>query len=161
MVDDESVARYYIDLDGAVIQNRSVSAMIAERRCYVCQQEDAGEPMQDTDPKGLIDRIAKQCSQTDDYLLPDTPLKEGIFRIILAGGNKPMTADNISEELTARWAMSTYPRDLSSGVISRVLEHAQSYCVAVISPPEPEPEPEDVEVQSGDQTAAEDEESAG
>jgi hypothetical protein len=137
MEETDKAARYFIDHEGARDQRRSISALIAGRRCYACRQADTEEPVPTSDPQVYIAQIAKQCADTSDYLLPDTPIKEAIFRVILAGGNEPMTAEQVSETLLSRWAMSAYPRDLSPTVIGRILDHSQSYCVVVL--PEPSP----------------------
>ena len=141
MDEAENEARYYIDVEGAASEGRNIAAIIAQRRCYACQQEDSEEPEQVSNAGGYIKRIAQQCSGTDDYLLPDTPLKEGMFRVILAGGNEPITAEQVSEALSERWAMSPYPRDLSPGAIGRVLDHSESYSIKMVPLPETEPEP--------------------
>lgn len=120
--------RYFIDEGQAERLRRSLSLMVASRRCYTCQQGDV-EPPASSDVQPFIDRIAEHCALTSDYLLPDTPLKEAIFRVILAGGNKPMTAEEISEILSEKWAMTAYPRVVSSSVIGRLLDNSESYCI--------------------------------
>ena len=50
-----------------------------------------------------------------------------------------MTAREISEALTAKWALSTNRRDVAVAVVRRLLENAASYCI--VGEPEPEPEP--------------------
>jgi hypothetical protein len=122
--------RYYIALELAEARRRSLSAMIANRRCYTDQQGDDQDPLKATDAQPFIAQIAEHCSQTPDYMLPDTPLKEAIFRVILANANRPMTAEEISESLAKQWAMTTYPRDISTGVIQRLLDSSQFYCIA-------------------------------
>ena len=92
---DTPLPRYFIDEGMAEARHRSLPLMIASRRCYTCQQGDVESPaLSDLQP--FIDRIVEHCALTSDYLLPDTPLKEAIFRVILAGGNKPMTAEEIA-----------------------------------------------------------------
>ena len=136
MAETEYVPRYYVDVDEAANEHRSVKAMIADRRCTVCRQGDTAESVMAAKTNDLVKRIANQCLDAEDFLLPDTPLMEGIFRVILAGGNKPTTAEEVSEELSKRWAMSAYPRDLSPAVIKRVLDHSESYSIAVTPPSE-------------------------
>jgi hypothetical protein len=131
--------RYFIDLEGARGSNRSMATLIAGRKCYLDKQADTPESVLVSDPQEHIDRIVEHCVETPDYLPPDTPLKEAGFKVILAGGNRPMTGEEISEDLTARWAMSAYPRDLSPSVLGRILERSESYWVVAI--PEPEPAP--------------------
>ena len=95
---DMPLPRYFIDVGQAEARHRSLSLMIAGRRCYTCQQGNVQTPAS-SDLQPFIDRIVEHCALTSDYLLPDTPLKEAIFRVLLAGGNKPMTAAEIREIL--------------------------------------------------------------
>ncbi len=125
----EASPKYFIDVGRAEERHRSLSMMIAGRRCYMCQQGDE-ELAAASDTQEQIDRIVDHCAATSDYLLPDTPLKEAIFRIILSGGNEPMAAEAICEILTDKWAMIAYPRNTSPSVIGRLLEHSENYCIA-------------------------------
>jgi hypothetical protein len=134
--------RYYVQTDASDVS--SVSLLISDRRDYMSQQHDTLDEAASADPLLMIDQIADQSAGTPDYLLPDTPLKEAVFRVLLAGRNEPMSAADVSEELKQRWTMSTYPRDLSPGVIGRLLESMSAYSVGKIVPPEPEPAPEPV-----------------
>ena len=49
-----------------------------------------------------------------------------------------MTVQEISEELSGRWTVSPFPRDVSAPVLSRVLEVVEGYPIAAL--PEPEEE---------------------
>jgi len=129
---------YYIDLAGIGDQEISLSVVIAERKCYEHRPREADQSLLDSEPQSHIAEITGHCSETADYLLQDTPLKEAIFRVILAGGNKPLSAQDVSDTLMERWAMSAYPRDLSVRVIERLLEHSENY--HLVTEPEPEPE---------------------
>lgn len=126
--------RYYVSID--VEEGNSVSLLISDRRNYLTQQHDTIEEAATADPELLIDQIAGQ-SEEADYLLPDTPLKEAVFRVILASRNEPMSADEISAELRRRWTMSAYPRNLSPSVVERLLQNMGSYSIDSILPPEP------------------------
>jgi hypothetical protein len=132
--------RYLIDLVGACTHRRSLPMLIAGKRCYQDQQGDE-DVVKASDVKPYIRRIRDHCAEMSDYLLPDTPIKEAIFRVMLAGGNKPVNAEDITAVLTEKWAMTAYPRDTSPEVIQRVLEHSGSYCIARIPEPEVEEEP--------------------
>ena len=46
--------------------------------------------------------IRECCSKKKDYILPDMPTLEAIFRIYLANGNQPMPLDHVREQL-ADW----------------------------------------------------------
>ena len=146
--------RYFVDVEAANAQNRALPVLIASRRCHACQQADDEQPSASSDVKPYAERIAEHCGQTSDYLLPDTPLKEAIFRVLLAGSNEPMTADEISQIFTEKWELTAYPRDVSPGVIQRLLDHSESYCIARL--PEPEAEEGDEAEETPDDPPAED-----
>ena len=109
--------------------------MIANRLGYMDKQALEEDPTADSDIQPIIDLIVASSSHDADYLLPDTPLKEALFRIILANGNEPMDAGEISRILNERWAMSAYPRNLSPHVIDRLLENSGNYCIVPVDEP--------------------------
>ena len=128
---------YYIDLDGAE-HGRSMVAVVAARKCY--EHRSVADSAGDSKPGAHVKEIAGHCADTADYLLPDTPLKEAIFRILLAGGNKETTAEEVSQHLEARWAMSSYPRNISPDVIGILLANSSSYGILAVEEPEPSAE---------------------
>ena len=132
--------RYLIDLEGPCTHGRSLAMLIAGKRCYQDQQGDE-DVTQASNVQPYIKRIRDHCAEMSDYLLPDTPIKEAIFRVILAGGNQPVTAEEITQVLTEKWAMTAYPRDTSPEVIQRLLDNSGSSFIARI--PEPEVEEEE------------------
>ena len=135
--------RYFVRVEES--DASSVSVLISDRRDFMSQQHDTLEDAASADPTAMIDQIADQSAGTADFLLPDTPLKEAVFRILLAGRNEPMSAAEVSDELKQRWTMSTYPRDLSPPVIGRLLENMSAYSIGRILPPEPEPRAPDID----------------
>ena len=145
--EDGEAPRFFVDLEVASDRNRALPMLIAGRRCYQCQEGDPEPSVASTDVAGHIERIGDHCAQTPDYLLPDTPLKESIFRIILAGGNEPMSAEEVSGALESRWAMTAHARDISPRVIQILLDNSPSYCIARLPEPEPEVVEEEPEVE--------------
>jgi hypothetical protein len=141
--DDAPPPSYFIDPELAAAGGRSLALLVAARRCYECQQADADDGLESSDHEPFMERIAEHCSQTPDYLLPDTPLKEAIFRVLLTPGSEPKTPQDVSTVLSEKWALTAYPRDASETVIRRLLDNSESYCIARV--PEPEPEPEEAE----------------
>ena len=131
----ESYRMFVISEEHAASVGASLPLMIVNRLGYMDRQALEEEPTVDSDIQPLIDLIVSSSSSDADYLLPDTPLKEAIFRIILANGNEPMNAEQISEILNERWAMSAYPRGLSPHVINRLLEHSANYCIVPLPDP--------------------------
>ena len=109
-----------------------MALLVSNRRCYTCMQAGDGEPPTPTDVRPHMKRIAEHCALASDYLPQDTPLKEALFRVLLAGGNRPMTAEEISQTLSEGWAMTSYPRDVSPRVIQRLLERSGAYCISAV-----------------------------
>ena len=142
---------YLIEVNQSDEDSRAIALVIASRRCYMDQQADDEPPTVSSDPKKFIKRIAAHCAATDDYLLPDTPLKDAIFRVMLAGGNVPTTPDSISEILSEKWAMTAYPRDITPRVIQRLLDNSQAYGIFRILDPEPEEPEEEKEQATGEE----------
>jgi hypothetical protein len=128
--EDQAPGRYYISEELSELNHRALPIIIAGRMGYMSQQAFDGPPTPDSDIQPYIDRIADFDSHEPDFLLPDTPLKEAVFRVLLAHRNLPMTAAQISEHLVERWAMSAYPRELSPEVIERLLNNSPNYCIA-------------------------------
>ena len=133
-------ARYEIDAREAEFRGRSLPMLIASKRCYACRSADDEEPSQSSDAGPYIQRIAEHCAETENYLLDDTPLKEALFRVILAGGNQPATSEEFSQILKDKWAMTPNARDISAEVVQKVLDHGGSYCILRL--PEPHNEEE-------------------
>ena len=131
----DGYARFAISEEHAANINAALPVMIASRMGYLDRQALEEEPTAAADIQSYIDLIVERSSKEADYLLPDTPLKEALFRLILANGNKPMTASQISATLSERWAMSPYPRNLSTFVINRLLENSGNYCIVAIEEP--------------------------
>ena len=131
-----SYAPHRIDSDLADASGRSLSVLIHRRQCYTCAQSYDESAVMALEPQDFIDQIAAHCAEQEDYLLPDTPIREAIFRALLGNGNEPMDAEQISALLTEKWAMTPFPRDTSPALIQRLMDNDSYYCVA----PAPQPE---------------------
>lgn len=134
--DTKPPPRYIIGQDKDKAHQRSLPLLIAGRRCFSCRQADDEMPIPSSNPKQYVERIVEHCSETSDYLLPDTPLKEAIFRVMLAAGNVESTAEQVGSTLRGEWVSTTYPRDLSTRVIQRMMDQSDFYCIGRL--PEPE-----------------------
>ena len=131
----DSYRMFVISEEHAAGIGAALPLMIANRLGYMDRQALEEEPTADSEVAPYIDLIVASSSNDADYLLPDTPLKEALFRIILANGNRPMDAEEISRILNERWAMSAYPRNLSPHVINRLLENSANYCIVPVDEP--------------------------
>ena len=126
---------YFIDPDSAEAARRSLPVLIANRLCYMCRQGYEDDQIVGEDPQDFIDLIVGHCSNEQDFLLPDTPMKEAVFRILLGNANDPMTAEQISAELSSRWPMT---RITSPEVIQRLLDNSDYYCIGPVPVADPD-----------------------
>ena len=120
---------YQIDTDGAFDKGRDIKSILVSRMGYLLQQQLSAEELESMAPEDLVMQIVYQVAETEDYLLPDTPLKEAIFRVLLANDNKPMGPQSISSVLEEKWQLSPYPRDISASTIAKLLDHSDPYCI--------------------------------
>lgn len=123
----ESEMKFQVDYHAGAETRVSMALLIASRKCYECRQNDIEASVAQSDPKIHVKRVSQHCFNSADYLLPDTPLKEAIFRVLLSKGNRGMTAEEISTVLTTRWALSTNRRAIPAGVILRLLKASAYY----------------------------------
>lgn len=149
---DEKAVHYHIDIrDEKDTGRRAIKHMIVSRMGYTNQQSFTADVIEDMEAEDMIQHVAHQAADADDFLLPDTPLKEAIFRVLLANENKPMTAEQISKTLEDKWPITPYPRDLSPAVIERLLENSgDTYCIARTQPEEEAPQDTDAAPQDGE-----------
>jgi hypothetical protein len=130
--------RYQLDVDNIHGSSASLSALVAVRKCYMHRPTDNEHSALDTSPEEHIKEVQGCCAAAADYLLPDTPLKDAVFRVLVARGNEPLTSQDISNDLSERWAASAYPRDLSPRVIEKILDNGANYLIHEM--PEPKPD---------------------
>ena len=121
--------RYKLDVENTHGSSASLSALVAARKCYMHRPTGNEHSALDVTPAEHIREVRGCCADAPDFLLPDTPIKDAVFRVFVARGNKPLTAQDISDDLSERWAASAYPRDLSARVIQRVLDSAANYFI--------------------------------
>ena len=121
--------KYAIDFKAIEAEGRSAAFLVASRCCWQCQQVIDEQPELSSDLKYLMSQIKSDCSLRADYLLPGTPLTEAIFRLLVATGNKPLTVQQIAEQLSAAWASVIYMKDLSEELLIRLLETENDYLI--------------------------------
>ena len=118
--------------------HRSVALIIADRRDYAVKQSGNMQEVLSSNLKELVKAISVQAIDSQEYLLPDMPLKEAVFRAVLANKNKPISPVAISQKLKNSWPVNTYPRDISPKVIQSLLENMTEYPIKKIIPNDPE-----------------------
>ena len=119
--------KFKVDYNAGGETGVSIALLIASRKCYECRQNDIEPSVAQSAPTIQVKRISQHCFNTADYLLPDTPLKEAVFRVLLSKRNRAMSAEEISTDLAKRWGQSINRREVSAGVIGRLLEDSTYY----------------------------------
>lgn len=133
--------RWYEDRD------RSLEAVLASRRCDNHGKGSGGtgrrraQPDPETGelrfveeaPNDIFGEIAQCCATQADFITPLLPLREAVFRVFLAKGNQPMTAEEVHDELRAWFASSSRSRYFTVDTIGRMLDHDTSYGIAPVS----------------------------
>jgi hypothetical protein len=103
--------KFHVDYDWFAERGRDIRVLIQEQLCAQCRPKFADDPnRQDIDwidpstgevtaVDGLTYRLRECCSQRDDYITPSTPLAAAIFRVLVADGDTPMSAAEISQRI--------------------------------------------------------------
>ncbi|OGG56319.1 MAG: hypothetical protein A3F84_01635 [Candidatus Handelsmanbacteria bacterium RIFCSPLOWO2_12_FULL_64_10] len=138
--------RYFIDADWHEQQGLSFSDVVRERMCIQCQRR-IGEDIEERYP--VVDRKTRKvtyelrrvqygarpvavirdcCAHKQQFVVPDMPVLEAIFRILLANGNQPMPLEHIRDQLrewcpTGRCQWLLLPPE----TIRRIVENDQFY----------------------------------
>ena len=121
--------QYQINLDKNVNLNRSLILLFTGMLCKECKKQYKSEEPSVTSV--LVKNIQKCCSKKPDYIHSGLPLKQATYRTMLAKGNRPSTARQISDFLTDKWGESVYTRSMTPAVISRLLETSVDYEISV------------------------------
>ena len=121
----KSDTRYHIDYGWWDISNRDLRVYLQSHLCEEHRKVFADYVGQDVvdwiDPStaevrqvdGLEHTLNSHCSLQLDYISPRTSVVDAIFRVFLANGNSPMTAEELAGRLgrTARTIQRTLAGD--------------------------------------------------
>ncbi len=144
--DPSAEERYFIDADWCEQQGLSFNDVVQARMCPPCQKR-VGEDVEERYP--VVDRKTRRvtyelrrvqygsrpvlairdcCARKSQFIVPDMPVLEAIFRILLANGNQPMPLEHIRDQLrewcpTGRCQWLLLPPE----TIRRIVENDQFY----------------------------------
>lgn len=143
--------KYYIDEGWFRRTRRSLLALAQQRFCPSCR-ERVGELTQErlptTDATGRVvfelqttrygekpfQVIANCCSRSGDYITPETPVMEAIFRIFLANGNQPLDVDQLREKLEEYIALYSKPHGYAPELLERLIAADDYYGIRPFAP---------------------------
>ena len=147
---DESSAerqapRYFIDLPWLEMNGRSFRSM-AQGRFSAVAQSKLGTVTQERVP--TVEKkshkvvyevkdvrfgdqpmavIRSVCSKERNYITPETPVLECVFRVLLATGNQPATIERIREQLGDWISLRDRPHGYAPELIERLINHDHRY----------------------------------
>lgn len=117
---------YFISFERLAELNRSPIAILAARR-----GESAPSRLQPDhelkDPDQLVEEIAEHSAKEQDFIRPDMPLQEIVFRILLARHNQPTALRDLHYELTEKWATPIRPINVTERGLRRILDNDTYY----------------------------------
>jgi len=137
--------RYFIDLKWYDDNRRSFQAVARARFCSACKAKvgtETQERVPTIDPKtgrvvfemrtvpfgsNPLSAIRSCCSKAPDYITPETPLLEAVFRVFLLNGNQPADIESIREQLSEWIPMAGKSHAYAPEVIRRLIENDNYY----------------------------------
>lgn len=141
--DPASFLRYRIDPEWYQQHQRSFYYTLRERLCEESHDRalvqaaiaaaPAGRRRAATPEEGLIKEIQDCCSVTPEFRSGRPSLGEILFRLLLAGGNQPATAQELYDQVRS-WVGPSDGRAINPEVVQRLLETDQHYGFAPAAP---------------------------
>jgi hypothetical protein len=138
-------ARYYIDIAWYDQHDRSFRAVAQGRFCQSCLAKignvtEERVPTVDKKSNRVVYEnreirygenpmavIRQCCSKQRNYITPETPLLEAVFRVFLANGNQPATLERIREQLGDWISLRDRPHNYASELIERLIANDRRY----------------------------------
>jgi len=78
-------------------------------------------------PAEILKAVQSCCSKTDDFITVSLPFQESVFRVFLANGNKPLTLEELGEQLNKRRGADAHRTSVV--FLSRVLQNDDYYSI--------------------------------
>ena len=121
---------YHVSLARLDQLNRSAVHLIASRLTEACPSFD--RPVHELAVSELIREIREFHADSDEFIRFDMPIKEIVFRTLLARGNEPIALSDLHHELTGRWSNALRPISIEESLLRRVLETDTYYGFAEV-----------------------------
>ena len=120
--DEEPLRQYSIDIESYRLQARSFITLASSRLCPGPHDKKALKS-----EVGILNTLKQCCSKKDDFMQPNSPLLEMVFRVFLANGNQPLTLEQLQERLQRIASSTSDTRDFSSDKLRRMIEADRYY----------------------------------
>jgi hypothetical protein len=119
-----SETRWFIDLNWLKTNKRSFSTVAGAKLCTKCRKKLKAETGE-LKPAELLKAIQICCSKNNDFITPGMAFQESIFRVFLANGNKPMTLEELGQQLVQRRGADTSRTTVA--FLSRLMQNDNYY----------------------------------
>jgi hypothetical protein len=137
--------QFFIDQQWYEQQGRSFRAMAQGRFCLACQAR-LGEKTEERVP--TVDKktnkvvyevreigygeqpmavIRSHCSKERNYITPETPVIEAVYRVYLANGNQPVPLERVREQLGDWISLRERPHNYSVELLERLIRNDRRY----------------------------------
>ena len=130
---EESLAsntRYHISLPRLEQLNRSALHLFYTRLNEACPSH--GQPVNGLEPAVLMREIREFHADVGEFIRPDMPIQEILFRMLLARGNEPLTLGELHRDLTETWSSALRPISIDEDRLQNVLEADTYYGFAEV-----------------------------
>ena len=118
--------RYHLDI---ARRGEALFTQVVRTKCPEHQLTENDRSASHASVGEHIRDVRECCASTANYLASGRLLKDAVFRVVLSEYNRPLTARQISDELSKRWPTSEL--DLSPRVIERILDDDPNYAPAI------------------------------
>lgn len=137
---EETGPRYFVDIKALEEAGRSFNSLLSDCSCdehaKTFRQESNAPSRKGSAKQSPMAIIESCCSTKNGYMSPTTPTLEGIFKVLMAHQNAPMSAEDISSELITYGVGSAGQRDISPRVLTRLMDNDDFYGFAAEQPVE-------------------------
>ncbi len=118
---------YCIHVDAYDEQQRSFRTFASTRLCSL--SHDAKSKKTET---SLLNTFKQCCSKQDEFYPSNIPIREMIFRILLANGNQPLNLDQLNEKIQYQLNSGNNPRYITIESLQRIVEKDRYYCIGPV-----------------------------
>ena len=110
---------------------RSPGAIISERLCPTALAKVGGPAeLRAMSFKQLRALARRQCTDDPEYLSPQAPVLESVFKLLLVAPNDGLALGDLHSAISDLWATSVRPRHISIEALARILTQDRYYGLA-------------------------------
>lgn len=125
MNEEQENPSYFLDLAWYEEQGRSFTTLVGSRLCPSCRAKYA--QMEGHRPSDVLSLVRDCSAHSPDFISPDRPIMELVFRLFLISGTQSLGLAEIQRRLQEKLGSLGLPRDLSLRMLKRLVGHDRYY----------------------------------